>query len=181
MPDILEFAQVLTLLQAAYEEDQADWLLLAVAFIHALRASEAVAITADNIIGTRLSLKRKKGSKPVDDELQVSDISLLNERGALIALARQTPGKQRLFPITTRTFQRKVHYYGAKAGLPEKWCHPHTLKHSILDHLLLTGMNLVEIQDRSGHVSLNSLRAYLHPKKAVTDRQVSERLQRKIS
>ena len=177
MADILEFDQVLKLLAAAKAESEEDWLLFAVTFIHALRASEAVALTADNIKGTRLSAKRRKGSKPVDDELLVSKNPLLNERDSLIALCRRTPGKQRLFPISTRTFQRRVHYYGANAGLPEEWCHPHTLKHSILDHLRLSGMDLAELQDRSGHVSLDSLRVYLHPKKVVTDRMVHERLQ----
>jgi site-specific recombinase XerD len=176
VPDILEFDQVLALLQAAKDEDECDWLLLAVTFIHALRASESVALTADNIRGTRLSAKRRKGSKPVDDELMTSDIPALNERDALLALARITPGKQRLFPISTRTFQRRVHYYGERASLPEEWCHPHTLKHSILDYLRQTGMDLVEIQDRSGHVSLDSLRVYLHPKKIVTDGLVAQRL-----
>jgi integrase len=176
VPDILEFDQILQLLQAARRESVDDWLLIAVTFIHALRASETVAITADNIKGNRLSLDRRKGSRPVDDELLESANPLLNERAALIALARNTPSKQKLFPITTRTFQRKVKKFGIAANLPEEWCHPHTLKHSILDHLRNTGMDLVAIQDRSGHVSLDSLRVYLHPKKAVTDRQIADRL-----
>lgn len=177
MPDILEFDQILKLLQAAKNESEDDWLLLAVTFIHALRASETVGLKADNIKGIRLSVNRCKGSKAVDDELLLSQNPLLNERNSMIALARRTPHKQRLFPISTRTFQRRVHHYGEIAGLPEEWCHPHTLKHSILDHLHMTGMDLVEIQDRSGHVSLDSLRVYLHPKKIVTDKQVHERLQ----
>ena len=177
MPHVLEFEQILALLQAAKTECEGDWLLMLVPFVHALRSSETVALTPDNVIGTRLSVKRRKGSNPVDDELLSSDNPLLNERDSLIALARKTPRKQKLFPISARTFQRRVHYYGERAKLPAKWCHPHTLKHSILDHLLLTGMNLVEIQDRSGHKSLDSLRVYLHPKKISTDRQVSERLQ----
>lgn len=177
MPDIFEFDQILAMLKAAKEEDERDWLLLAVTFIHALRASEAVAITPDNIKGSRISLKRRKGSRPVDDELHASENPLLNERDSLIALARNTRDKQKLFPISTRTFQRRVHYYGERAGLPEEWCHPHTLKHSILEHLRQKGMDLVELQDRSGHVGLDSLRAYLHPKKVETDRMVRERLQ----
>lgn len=176
MPDILEFDQVRALLRAAIREDQRDWLQLAVTFIHALRASETVALTPVNIVGTRISCARRKGSRPVDDELLESAMPELNEADALIALAKQTPRNQKLFPMTTRTFQRRVHYYGALAGLPAEWCHPHTLKHSILDHLHVTGMDLVELQDRSGHVGLDSLRVYLHPKKIATDAQVRERL-----
>jgi integrase len=176
MPDILEFDQVRAMLRAARAEDPIDWLMLAVTFIHALRASETVALTPLNIVGTRISCRRRKGSNPVDDELLESAIPELNEADALIALARATPRNQRIFSISTRTLQRRVHYYGDLAGLPAEWCHPHTLKHSILDHLHKTGMDLVQIQDRSGHVGLDSLRVYLHPKKIETDALVHERL-----
>lgn len=126
-------------------------------------------------MGERLVLKRLKGSKPVDDALIEHENPLLNERDALIALARRTRGNQKLFPITRRTFQRWIHRYGERAGLPELWCHPHTLKHSILTYLRET-MDLDELQDRSGHVSLDSLRVYLKPDKAATDRQVDAAL-----
>jgi integrase len=100
---------------------------------------------------------------------------LLNERKAVFDLCRQTAGNQRLFPITTRTFQRWVHKYGAEAGLPELYSHPHALKHSILTYLRET-MDLDELQDRSGHKSLDSLRVYLDPEKAVTDAMVMNAL-----
>lgn len=174
MADIFEKEQFLALLQAAYSESKRDWLLLAVTLLHCLRSGEAVGLTPANVIGTRLCVKRSKGSKPVDDELAESANPLLNVRRPLIELARRTPRNQRLFKMCERTFQRKVHYYGKKAKLPDKWCHPHTLKHSMIDYLRNAGMKLEELQDRSGHKSLDSLRVYLHPKKAVTDRLVSD-------
>lgn len=146
-------------------------------FLHALRSSEAVGLKANNIVGDRLVVKRLKGSKPVDDALIAHDNLLLNERDALIALARRTRANQKLFPICARTFQRWIHRYGEAAGLPQLWCHPHTLKHSILTYLR-ESMGLDELQDRSGHVSLDSLRVYLKPDKAATDRQVDEALHR---
>jgi integrase len=132
-------------------------------------------LTAANVIGTKLKVKRKKNSNPVEDELLEHTNPLLNERQALIDLCARMPRNQKLFPMSTRTFQRKMHKYGELAGLPELYSHPHTLKHSILSYLRET-MDLDELQDRSGHKSLDSLRVYLNPKKAVTDAMVHEAL-----
>jgi integrase len=172
VPHVFEVEQVLRLLAAAKEDGHERWLLGAVTFIHALRASEAVGLTSANVIGSKLVVKRLKHSNPVEDELWQDENPLLDERQALIDLCRKTRPNQRLFPITSRTFQRWVHRWGARAGLPELYCHPHTLKHSILDYLR-EKMPLEELQDRSGHKSLDSLRVYMHPKKAVVDQRVS--------
>jgi len=175
MPHFFEIDQILKLLAEARKESEADWLLILVAFLHALRASEAVGLTADNVVGTRLVGKRKKKSRPFEDDLLEHENPLLNERPALLALCRATPPKQRLFPISARTFQRRMHYYGELAGLPELYCHPHTLKHSVLTYLS-DRMPLDKLQDRSGHVELGSLGIYLHPKKVVTDQLVNDAL-----
>lgn len=175
MPHQFEIEEVLKLLAEARRHSERDWLLIAMTFIHALRASEAVAVTTDNVIGTKLKLQRLKRSRPVEDDLLEHDNPLLNERPALLALCRITKPKARLFPISARTFQRRMHTYGEAAGLPELYCHPHTLKHSILSYLS-ERMPLDKLQDRSGHVELGSLGVYLHPKKAVTERLVNDAL-----
>ena len=173
MPHHFEIEQILKLLGEARKESERDWLLLCVTFVHALRASEAVALTASNVVGTKLVVKRLKKSRPVEDELLVHKNPLLNERRALLDLCRNTRPNQKLFPMSSRTFQRRMHTYGEAAGLPELYCHPHTLKHSVLTYLAQT-MDVEQLQDRSGHVELGSLGIYLHPKKAVTERLVSE-------
>lgn len=190
-----EIEQVLKLLAEARKHSQRDWLMILVAFVHALRASEVVGgisahtdkktkvitytrhpgITSESIVGKKLVLQRLKRSKPVEDDLLAHENPLLNERQALLALCRSTPQKHRLFPISARTFQRRMHTYGEAAGLPELYCHPHTLKHSILSYLS-DRMPLDKLQDRSGHVELGSLGIYLHPKKAVTERLVNDAL-----
>lgn len=175
MPHKFEIGEILRLLEAAKARDESDWLLICMTFIHALRASEAVGIRASNVVNGKLVMERKKHSNPVNDELHADHNPLLDERQALLQLAAQSTGNQRLFPISTRTFQRKMHKYGELAGLPGMFSHPHTLKHSILDYLR-ENMDLVELQDRSGHKSLDSLRIYLHPKKAVTDGLVRDAL-----
>lgn len=173
MPHVLEIEQILRLLEAAKKESEHDWLLILVTFLHALRASEAVGIKAENIVGGRLVLKRKKRSRPVNDALVSHHDPLLDEHRALVDFVSHAEPNQKLFKISARTFQRRMHRYGQLAGLPDLFCHPHTLKHSILDYLS-DKMELVKLQDRSGHVSLGSLGTYLHPKKSVTDALVRD-------
>jgi integrase len=173
MPHQFEIDEMLKLLEVAKARNQRDWLLICVTFIHALRASEAVGLKPSNVVGDKLKVKRLKNSNPVEDDLLEHTNPLLNERQAMIELALNTRPNQRLFPISSRTFQRRMHKYGELAGLTELYCHPHTLKHSILTYLRDT-MDLDELQDRSGHKSLDSLRVYLNPKKVVTDRLVSD-------
>jgi integrase len=168
-----EIDEVLKLLKTARGESESDWLLILMTFLHALRASEAVGLKPEHIIGTKLVVKRLKKSRPVEDDLLVHENPLLNERPAVLALCRNTRPKQKLFPICSRTFQRRMHYYGELAGLPELYCHPHTLKHSVLTYLS-DRMPLDKLQDRSGHVELGSLGMYLHPKKAVTEKLVND-------
>lgn len=165
----LTIEQILRLLAAAKREGELHWLSMAVAFIHGLRASELVAITPSCIADGKLVMPRKKGSNEVCDELVVHANPLINERTALIALALNTPGNSKLFPITTRTFQRWVNRAGTLAGLPLLLCHPHTLKHSVLQFLRRNGMNTDELQPRSGHKSVDSLNVYSGYDRAETD------------
>ena len=186
MGHFLRIEQVELLLAEAKKADERHWLMLLVPFLHALRAHEVVGgsvtwkskktgekktahyrgLTPANVVGTVLKLKRLKRSKPVEQELFESKNPLFNERDALIDLCRKTPRNQRLFPVTARTFQRIVHRYGELAGLPKLYCHPHMLKGSGLDYLR-EKMPLEELQEHSGHQSLDSLREYLNPNKAA--------------
>lgn len=195
MPHHLKPEGVLALLAEARKHSERDWLMCCVAYLHALRAHEVVGgrvtwknkktkqkttaqylgLRPSNVIGTKLVVKRLKNSNPVEDELIAHENPLLNERLALIELCRITPPNQRLFPISARTFQRRMHTYGEAAGLPELYCHPHTLKHSIISYLR-TKMDLDELQDRSGHKSLDSLKIYEHLDKATVDGKVSSAL-----
>src|SRR5437660_12864447 len=87
--DCFSIEEILRLLQAAWDRNQEDWLLLAVTFLYALRASEAVGLKGDSIVGEYLVVKRGKGSKPVREPIEDHDHPLLNVRLALFALARK--------------------------------------------------------------------------------------------
>src|ERR1700733_895005 len=105
MPHSFEMDGVLALLKTAKERNERDWLMILVAFLHALRAHEVVGgsvswknkktnekktahypgLSASNVIGTKLVLKRLKNSNPVEDELIEHENPLLNERESLFA------------------------------------------------------------------------------------------------
>lgn len=162
--DCFSIDAILRLLAAAKAWREDAWLLILVSYIHALRSSEAVGLTPENVIGDYLVVPRKKGSRPVRDELHLDENELLNERPALIDLAGRTGRNQRIFPIRERTFQRWMHRCGKAAGLPELLSHPHTLKHSILTQMTESGAHIHEVQAHGGHKSLSSTGIYLHPK-----------------
>jgi integrase len=191
MAHFLEFSDVLKVLAEAKKESELDWLMMWLTVRFALRAHEVVGgrqtwknkktgekvvahypgLRASNVIGTKLVLKRLKNSNPVEDEIDEHENPLLNGRKALLELVKKTPPNQRLFPMSARTYQRRMHLYGERAGLPKLFCHPHTLKSSIIDHLR-PNLSLEELQIFSGHKSLNSLRTYMNPKKSVVDAKV---------
>jgi integrase len=179
--DCFSFPEILRLLQCAWDRNRRDWLQLCVTFLHALRAHEVVGLTTDNVVGDSLVVQRGKRSKPERAQLEVSENPLLNERPAMIALCHSTPRKQRLFPMCTRTFQRRVHHYGELAGLSEILSHPHTLKASILTHLDGNGMSTRQIMDISGHKSLRSLEYYLKSNPTVAREKYRQALQLKAS
>lgn len=174
----LTIDQILRLLAAAKKAGEREWLSMAVAFNHGLRASEVLAITPSCIADGKLVMPRCKGSNEVCDELIEHPNALISERQALIDLALKTAFNQKLFPVTTRTFQRWVHNAGAAAGLPELLCHPHTLKHSVLQFLRRNGLDVDQLQPRSGHKGVDSLNIYSGFERAETDALVRAAFER---
>lgn len=157
----LEIEQVLRLLAAAKRTEEQHWLAMVMAFNHHLRANEVVGIRASCVVDGKLVMRRSKRSNPVNDDLVVHANPLVNERDSVLQLAlKNARFNQRFFPVTTRTFQRWVNHAGELAGLPAMHCHPHILKHSSLRFLRRNGVDLDQLQPRSGHKELSSLQVY---------------------
>ncbi len=181
------------LLAEAHKHSVEAWLMCYIAFRYHMRAHEIVGgwcswkhkktkeirrvhypgMKPGNVVGNRLQVKRLKGSYPLDGELEEHENPLLNVRQAMFDLCAKTPNNQRLFPVTARTFQRWIKQFGVAAGLPARACHPHTMKGSGIDYLRET-MPLEELQLETGHKNLNSLRAYMNPKKSVAAKKARE-------
>lgn len=151
--------EILRLLAAARVASERDFLMILVAYLHGLRASEVVAITRDHIAGDHLDVKRLKGSEHTVQPLISHDNPLLNERAGLAEYSKRMLGNQRLFPICRQHFWRMVQKHGKTAGLPAPMCHPHTMKHTI-GFELADAKGLPVTQTHLGHKSGASTMIY---------------------
>jgi integrase len=145
--------QLSALIAAAERHSALDALAIRVCFSHALRVSELLSLTRDNIVDGHLVCQRLKGSRKTSQPL------LANEKDALEALAASTVG--RLFPMSRMTFWRKMQRYGAGAGIAQHAAHPHILRHSAGRLGYLGGMGIPEIQTYLGHVNGGNTLIYL--------------------
>ncbi len=71
--------------------------------------------------------------------------------------------------LTSRTIQRIVKFYAAKAGIV-KDVHPHTLRHSFATDLIANGADIRSVQEMLGHSSVTTTQIYTH----VTNKQLKE-------
>ncbi len=139
----LSKAELDALLAVAQRHSEADCLMLLVTVCHALRVSETLALTKDNIVDSHLVVQRLKGSRRTTQPL------LPAERDGLLELARTVEG--RLFKMSRETFWRRMKTYGAEAGIPEHRLFPHALKHSAGRLGYLAGMGVPELVAYLGH------------------------------
>jgi len=154
--------EILALLRAARQVDERDWLMILVTFLHGLRVSETLGLKRDSVQGDILIVGRLKGSIRTKQPLLNHPDPLLSERQAMFELARKSNRNQKLFPMSRKTFWRRMQEYAAAAGLPKAKAHPHALKHSIAMQLI-DSAGIHRTQAWLGHKSMSSTGAYLKP------------------
>lgn len=71
--------------------------------------------------------------------------------------------------LTSRSVERLIKYYTAKAGINKKVT-PHTMRHSFATDLLLNGADIRSVQALLGHSNITTTQIYTH----VTDKQLRE-------
>lgn len=148
----LSVQQVEALIAVAGKHSERDALMFRVAFNHALRASELLAMSTKNIVDGFVVVQRLKGSKKTVQPL------LPNERQAVLNLAKSD---EPFFPMCRKTLWLKMQKYCAEAGIPKFLAHPHSLRHGCAMAGLQGGMKINELQTYLGHVSGSNTMIYL--------------------
>lgn len=149
------------LLTNAKQHNEEMWLALLVAYWHAARVSELLALTPADIRDGKLVLTRGKGSHRTTYPLIVDADPVFDERAALEKLCSTKLPFVRLFPWTREWVRQQMLTYGLPCGIDRAKLHPHSLKHSIARHLLASTGNLPCVQKYLGHRSLGSTGVYL--------------------
>jgi integrase len=155
--------EIRAFLAAARAHSERDWAMLLVAYRHALRASEVIAIRPDDVRDGQLKVRRLKGSETTSQPLLEHADPLLNERAAVIEYARKTAPGQRLFKMRRQHVWRLVKRYCGAAGIPWDRAKPHNLKATIITQIVeLSGVP--KGQAWAGHKSGSSTLRYTRPK-----------------
>lgn len=181
----LEPKELLAVLSAAHKHSVRDWALLLTIYRHGLRASEAAALTLNDIQDAQLVIERKKGSrKTVQPIVRHPGQPLLDENKALAKWlkVRVNDGSTALFTsrkgghLTREQVYRIFRQHAQVAGLPPEKHFVHSLKHSLATHLISANTNLSMVQVALGHASLSSTQAYVH----VSDAQAADASRRAL-
>jgi integrase len=162
-------------LEQAWAHRKRDWLMFLVAYSHALRVSEVIAITPDDVRDGFLSVRRLKGSLATVQPLIEDEDGLFSEKEALIEYASQTRRNQRLFPFTRQHVGRLFRRYAESAGIPNHKRHTHVLKHTLCSQAVHKA-GVENVRQYAGHKSLSSTGAYLR----VTDEVASLKVRKAL-
>ena len=135
-------------------------LLFKVGFSHALRVSELINLTREDIRDGHGSCKRLKGSmETIQPFVNHPDPELDESKGLIELFGTLTKG-EKLFPYTRSGVYKLMRRNGLKAGIPYFKLHPHALKHSCAMVGIKT-MGIENLRQYMGHRSLSSTGAYL--------------------
>ena len=157
--------EVATMITAAQKDRHGlrDALMILLAYRHALRASEIVNLTWDQIDLKNARIHVKRAKKGIDSTHYLEG----DEIRALRALNRETGDHRYVFlsqkngPLNERTFHTLVKRAGEVLDLG--WpVHPHMLRHAKGAQLVNADAPLRAIQLYMGHSSINSTIIYTH-------------------
>lgn len=181
--EFLDGEEVERLLKAACAQDLKtlrDRAVLELLFSAGLRVSELTSVNRDQI-----NLERQEFSvRGKGDKIRIVFISDTAKEAIQTYLAKRLDLDPALFVrfsnkkasennetkrLTSRSIQRIVKYYAAKAGIV-KDVHPHTLRHSFATDLLSNGADIRSVQTMLGHSSITTTQIYTH----ITNQQLKD-------
>jgi integrase len=164
--------QLRATLEVAKRESERDYLMILVASLHGLRASEVVNLTAGSIQDGYITVQRLKGSKRTTQPLLTSEEPLFDERTALLNYVRGMSIQQKIFSVARSTFWRVFQKHGKAAGVPAHLAHPHAAKH-FCGKSLGKLLPINEVQGWMGHVNVGSTGIYMEPDEAEVNASVA--------
>jgi site-specific recombinase XerD len=159
-----------------------DKAILELFFSTGLRLSELCALSRDiDLTRDEISV-RGKGEKVrvvfISDDAKKAITAYLKKRtdmdDALFVrevrahIGRTSVGGETL-RLSSRSIERMVKHYAAKAGIMDKVT-PHILRHSFATDLLYNGADIRSVQMMLGHSSISTTQVYTH----ITDSQLKE-------
>ena len=168
--EFLTEKELLAILTTAKKESVRDFAMILVTYKHALRASEAAALTTDDLKDGNLDVKRKKGSLHTLQPLMPHrGEPLLDEVKALRAWQKVRPedGSKALFTsqkggaLTREQVHRVFKGIAERAGIPKEKRFVHILKHSRASHLV-GSMDIALLRQLLGHRNIQNTMVYAH-------------------
>ena len=155
-----------------------DRAILELLFSTGLRVSELCALNRDSInMKSGEFAVRGKGDKIrlvyISETAKTALKNYLEKRQdidpALFARDVKNPAKSDNLRLTSRSIERLVKHYSAKAGLSKKVT-PHSIRHSFATDLLMNGADIRSVQALLGHSNITTTQIYTH----ITDKQLRE-------
>ncbi len=177
----LENSELEQLLKApgnASFKDLRDRAILELLFSTGLRVSELCGLNRDSInLKSGEFAVRGKGDKVrlvfLSETAEIALKNYLQKRQdvdeALFIRNVKNVSKTEDLRLTSRSVERLIKYYAAKAGLSKKVT-PHTLRHSFATDLLMNGADIRSVQELLGHSNITTTQIYTH----ITDKQLRE-------
>ena len=155
-----------------------DCAILELLFSTGLRVSELCGLNRDSInLKSGEFAVRGKGDKIrlvfLSETAKTTLKNYLEKRQdvdeALFIRETKNLAKTNNLRLTSRSVERLIKYYAAKAGLSKKVT-PHTLRHSFATDLLMNGADIRSVQALLGHSNITTTQIYTH----ITDKQLRE-------
>lgn len=179
--NFLQPQEILSVLRIAREKSLRDFLMILLAYRHGMRASEVTGIRLTDIENGQIRVRRLKNSRTTVQPLENHrGVPILNEVRNLAEWMKERPadgGGDFLFPsnkggpLTGKSFNKIFKDYALAAGISPEKAHSHVLKHSIANHLVRAGMDIVYLQTHLGHRAISSTQKYV----SLADQEVAEK------
>lgn len=176
LPKILSRQEVLDLIAAAVQEDEARGLRLAcmieLTYASGLRVSELTALPLSAVLkDPAYMIVRGKGGRerlaPLNDAAREAVRRYLGVRGVFVPAANRDnpwlfPSRSAQGRLTPRRFAQLLDAAAREAGIDPARVSPHVLRHAFATHLLEGGADLRIVQTLLGHADIATTQIYTH-------------------